>query len=478
MPHTRRFCTVLAAALGAAVLPSRPATADSSLQAVINLSTGYTDNVDLVPENPANARATAEVSSDTFASIAPGLIFSHLSPRITQVLLYSASFRLYAGSGGGNSFSNTVGYGVRFALSPRSSAGLDVNGSSGRLAALPVAPQDTLVGTRAAGDQSFAQATAVESYTYAVGRSWRFEQSLTASLVEPNDDAVQIGLRDSFGGSLGLSKVFNSHAFTASAHATESSFDQGEDEAGNDLGDLRTITLGPELRWVHDLSEDLSTDAMIGGVAIMPAYEWDKRDQFPIGSATLRYQNELFGASAGYQRIVSPNLALAQTEVTHRVEARGVLPVPIQHPRFRNKLLLSGAAGYSSGEFVRAAADATQETVGGTKLWLADLSLSWDASAEISAGLRYQRVWQEVEDPDLMLDEPQRTRGQTILLVLQGRYPARQAAVLPRDPSTRVDGGLLQEDVARDEMRRQQSTGDDHKEAGGEGQESEGSPRH
>lgn len=104
-PH-RLHARIARAALAAAALIgwSRTAAADHSLHALTTLTTGYTDNVQAVPDNPADPTITPEVQADAFANIAPGIIFSHEGSRITQVLRYTLSIRLYADQSGANSF--------------------------------------------------------------------------------------------------------------------------------------------------------------------------------------------------------------------------------------------------------------------------------------------------------------------------------------------------------------------------------------
>jgi hypothetical protein len=123
-------------------------------------------------------------------------------------------------------------------------------------------------------------------------------------------------------------------------------------------------------------------------------------------------------------------------------EARGVIPLP-----FGDRLSLAGAAGYAYGESVgRLDAEGNDVTLT-TKQWIGDLSLAWQIADGLSSSLRYQYVRQTRNDPtrpmlDPDLDPEERTRRQQITLVLEGTYPTRQAVELPRDSSTRVDGGL------------------------------------
>lgn len=448
MAHTRVARAVLvafsaaSAAVIAAAAASRPAAADRSLQALISVSSGYTDNVLQVPDNPADPMATGAVSSDAFANVAPGLMFSYQGPRVTQVLIYTLNIRLYAQASEANSFSNTLNYGVAIPLTPRASVGFDLSASHGRLNAFNTAPQNANIGAQAP-DAAYVQASAGENYSYELTRSWQFQQSLGSSVYKPTDDSAQNGIRATLDAGLGLSKTFNFNSLTLTGRGTYSYIEQGEDADGNDLENQKTILAGPQLRWVHDLSLDFSTDAMIGATVSMRADDFENREVFPIGSAFLRYTHDRYAAAIGYSRAVATNIIVGDTEATHVVEARGVVPVPVKHKAFLDRLAASGAVGYINGETLRDPNEAGEDINGHTVAWIGDVALLWQTNDAISLSARYQIAWQNRDDPFLlMMEDPERTRRQQFTVILEGRYPTRQAAELPKDSSTRVDKGL------------------------------------
>jgi hypothetical protein len=435
---------VLGAGATCTLLASRPVPADQSLQAIATLTTGYTDNVELVPDNPEDPTVTPAVTSDAFANIAPGLVFAHEGHRITQVLRYVLSIRLYAEASSANSFSNTLGYGAVIPLTPRAGLTADVTASHGRLNAFDLAPQDTQVQGQGQGDQAFATGGVGLGYTYQLTPSWQYGHTAGASIYEPLDDTVQIGRRTTVDSAITLAKSFNFNSFTFAGRGSYTIIEAGDDIDGAQQEDVETVLLGPELRWVHDLSLDFSTDAMIGATITFPPGEFQDREVFPVGAATLRYQHDRYAGSIGYRRAVATNLQLGETEATHVGEARGVIPLP-----FGDRLSLAGAAGYAYGESVGRLDPVTMEEVTlTTKQWVGDLSLAWQIADGLSSSLRYQYVRQNRNDPtrrDMdgeLLNEEERTRRQQITVVLEGTYPSRQAVELPRDSSTRVDGGL------------------------------------
>jgi hypothetical protein len=422
-------------------LTARPASADHSLQATAALTTGYTDNVELVPENPVDETMTPPVSSDAFANIAPGMVFAYEGSRITQVLRYVLSIRLYAEASSANSFSNNLQYGAVIPLTPRAGLTADVAASHGRLNAFDTAPQDTQVGGQAQGDQAFATGAAGLGYSYQLTPSWQYGHTVGGSIYEPLDDTTQIGRRYTLDTGLSLGKTFKFHSFTFAGRGTYTRVNGGEVDLV-EQPDTETVIVGPELRWVHDLSLDFSTDAMVGASATWPVGEFQRREIFPVGAAFLRYQHDRFAASVGYRRAVATNVLLGETDVSHTGEARGVVPLP-----FGDRLSAAGAVGYSTGESVGRLNSMGEEVTLKNKQWIGDLAVAWTISDGIAASLRYQYTRQNRDDlfvNDMAMDiiEEERTRRQQITLVLEGTYPTRQAAELPRDSSTRVDGGL------------------------------------
>src|SRR5687768_12161228 len=154
-------------------LAAGPAAADQSLHALTSVSTGYTDNVQLVPEN-GDPDTEAQVSKDAFANIAPGMVFAHQAPRIAQVLRYTINIRLYAENSSANSYSNALQYNAIIPLSPRSELGFDAGASHGRLNAFDTTPDQTTIDTRARGDVSYARGGVGASFSRTLTRSWRF----------------------------------------------------------------------------------------------------------------------------------------------------------------------------------------------------------------------------------------------------------------------------------------------------------------
>ncbi|HKE18915.1 MAG TPA: hypothetical protein VKB80_28770 [Kofleriaceae bacterium] len=427
-------------ALGVAAFTSqlglRSAAADQSLQAITSITTGYTDNVEFVPVN-GDPNLTPAVTSDAFANIAPGAVFAYEGPRVLQVLRYVLDIRLYAEQSSADSFSNNLQYGAVIPLTPRAGLTLDLSASHGRLNAFDLGPQNAMVGGAGQGDQSFATGGAGMTYSYQLTPSWQYSQGLSGSIYEPLDDSVQVGRRTTAETALSLAKTLNFNAFTFTGRARYTAIAAGDDPNGFAQPENDTILVGPELRWVHDLSLDFSTDAMVGATASFAPGEFQDRSVYPVGDAYLRYTHERYAAQIGYRRNVVTNLQLGQTEITHVGEARGVIPLP-----FGDRWSLAGSFAYANGESVGQVDMANNDVTLKTIQWVADGALSWQITDGIGASARYQYTRQNRDSLRMVDIVEERTRRQQITISLEGTYPTRQAAELPKDSSTRVDGGL------------------------------------
>ena len=402
------------------------AAADQSLHAITTIATGFTDNVQLVPDN-GNPDTTPSVSKDAFANIAPGIVFAHQAPRIAQVLRYTMNVRLYAEASSANSYSNALQYNAIIPLSPLSELGLDASASHGRLNAFDTAPADTPLDTRARGDVAYARAAGGLSYARTLTRSWRLVESMGGAVFQPTDDTTQVRTRYTLDNGLAATKTFHFDALTLTGRTTYSSLDRGPD-----MADEKTIIAGPELRWVHDLSPDFSTDAMVGATATVQADDFSRGLLLPVGAAYLRYAHNRYSAAAGYRRLVATNLLVGESEVTNIAEARGTVAVPP-----RDDVTASGAVGYANGRSLDVEGE---RQIGHTVRWIGDISFNWKATEEVNIALRYSIVFQDRTQPlEEITDE--HTRRNQVMVILEGRYPSRQAVELEQRNDGRADGG-------------------------------------
>jgi hypothetical protein len=135
---------------------------------------------------------------------------------------------------------------------------------------------------------------------------------------------------------------------------------------------------------------------------------------------------------------------VGETEATHIAEVRGTVAVPP-----RDDLTISGAVGYASGRSLDIDAE---RLVGRTTRGVGDVSLGWKASGELSIALRYSIVLQDRNQPlEEIMDE--HTRRNMVMVVLEGRYPSRQAVELEQRNDARADGGAEEVDGKREQAQ-------------------------
>jgi hypothetical protein len=139
--------------------------------------------------------------------------------------------------------------------------------------------------------------------------------------------------------------------------------------------------------------------------------------------------------------MVATNLLVGETEATHIGEVRGTVPIPK-----RDDLSVSGAVGYANGRSVDTEAG---QLVGHTVRWIGDVSTTWKATDEVNLALRYSLVFQDREQPlEEIMEE--HTRRNMVMVVLEGRYPSRQAVELEQRNDGRADGGEEEVEAKRE----------------------------
>jgi hypothetical protein len=403
--------------------------------AVGAVATGFSDNVQMVPDNaPEDDRPN--VSKATFTAIAPGLVFAYERPRIAQVLAYTLNLRLYLDNLDSSSYTNAILYQALIPVTPLAEVGVTANASQGQLNAFDPAPATAPIETNPRGDLTFARAGGTVSYTHQLTRSWKIREGAGASVFEPTDNLEQVRTRYTFEGSSGVTRQFNLDAVTLTARGSYTVLQR------DDVPDEEIVQGAPEARWVHDLSDYLSTDASAGVAYTAPAERASDGIWLPIGSAFLRYTQDRYSGQVGYRRTVATNLLIGETEATHLLEARGTVKIPP-----RDDVSVTGVVGYADGRGL----DLEQtRLLGDNQRWLADVSFNYEIEKDLLLlGVRFQHVRQVRDDFDppaaAMMDEilNERTRASQFMVTMSGRWPDRQAVEIEQPDPGRADGGDL-----------------------------------
>jgi hypothetical protein len=418
----------LGAALALLVAWSARARADESLHASLGLTSGYTDNVFNAAQNPTTPQGAPPIEGDVFALIAPGVRFTHLGPRIVHAASFVWTARVYQENTEGNSYSSMLAYQARITLSPRGSLDLGVQASNGRTNAFELRAPDDPIQAQRNDDVAFVSTRTGATYTLEVSRDWRAANQLMVATFLPIGGLSTTGSSHSVSDVLSATRSFGRHAVTGMLRATYSSVERA-DGLGLMTERERGVFVGPEVRWLHDLTPSFTT--LLGGGLVIsaPVDDLGRGAARPTAEASLRYQRQRAQVELGYLHTVQSNLFLGISTEVDTVQLRGGLPFGS-----RDEINLSGSLGYSRGDLIDLEADAVY---GGVELMVADAALSWRLRPELSLRLRYSLLRQVFDQPPFV-DQELRVRREAVL-TLEGTYPSQEAARVPR-ASLRADG--------------------------------------
>lgn len=422
--------------LAAAVLTASVAGAvQPHVQAVGQSSLGYTDNAQAVPraEDGETTRARS-----LFWMLSPGLVMALESPRMLQHLGYRYEYDLYFNSGTSSSSSNRLDYRGFFDLSQRVSLVLGAAATqSDRFASVAfAAPGAGTVGAVPAGTGSFLQASADQAFSFDVAEAWRAWQSGNVVFDTPLSGA-EAPTTAGAAMRLGIERSFLADAVGAEARVDYTVIRNGVSVEGEQLEVQRQLTMGGVGRWRHDWSLELSSSAEAGALRVI-RLNTQGQAWTPVGLATLAYATEDGDAQLTYGHTLATNALLGQSLLVDEVRLNGTLPLLAE-----GELALAASCGYQNGHLLDANADLTTRV----RVFLADVSLGWQATKLLQLGIRYQHIDQSsgARTPPLPLSFVQNN----VLLGATVKFPPDRDMPRPYRAPRRVD----RTDELRDGMR-------------------------
>jgi hypothetical protein len=423
------MCAGLLAAV--ALVAPGAALADESLHAVVSVTTGFTDNV----LSASSDSPDLGVESDGFVLLSPGAVYARERPRSVHVASYVFGASMYLRHAEANSYTNRAAWGSRLALSPESELGLGASFVQGRIssvrASTPAAHAE--LGLEPVGGNNFVSLGGEQSFRRTIGRDWRVDQAANARMFKDLTNAARLGANYTAGTTASVTRRWRVDAATLSAaayYAHMGSRRPAEDSLVPPVDGESQLVVGPELRWRRDVGRHWSTDVGAGFVAAARIDEPAERQWEPTALAALRYVVDEGAASLSWRRGVSYNVLVGQSTISDTVSLRGDLPLPWQ-----DGLATSATIAYQRGHLL----DFVDQSAAGTiDLWVLDAAAGWEIDEELSLGLRWQTIRQTRDGVRVpgVIENVSRTQ---VLLVVTGRYPGRQAAVLPGRDGYRVD---------------------------------------
>jgi hypothetical protein len=200
--------------------------------------------------------------------------------------------------------------------------------------------------------------------------------------------------------------------------------------------DQDQINTSLEIAWRRDLSEDWSSVLGAGVTTIVPFAEGLEVVTSPTVTGTIAYFPVWGTFRLTAQRIVAPNLFVAENTITDDVSLNAWLPIPlfVDDPL---EPILTGSAGLSArrSQLVDLETDDRESA----NSYIAALGLHYSPQrSEFGVSLLYTFFHQD-EDPSVTEPRFDTFTRNTIMLSVHGRWPEETAALFPHRDVLRVD---------------------------------------
>ncbi|MCG8417386.1 MAG: hypothetical protein MJE77_05515 [Proteobacteria bacterium] len=403
-----------------------------SIHAVGSASTSFTDNV-------ANDADEEDPEAAITSQITPAVLFTFESPRTIHVasLRISATQHFFTDDVP-EPISGTLTHDSLFRTSQTTELGLGANAGLGQVNTLLGEAGGEQQQAQPEGDTTFRSVGLNQRFRWDFTSDWSFNQAATGTQVITDRGDNETSAR-SLGNSLGLSRTWARTAagITGSVALIETSIEP-------DGAETLRFTSGLSLNVRRDLNPRWSANGEFG-VATVTTLEADNPAEegtaaTPSGALSLNYFRPIgsvigvFGASVGHR--IAPNLFLGTVTRT----GSGVLRASIPLPWFRREQTLitglSSTLGLSKSWTVGAGMDQDASWYVVT----ADVAARWSPADAWDVTLRYQLISQSLDVVEMNAQQvPADFTRNTIMLVVSGRWPTRQAAVIPDRRNLRVD---------------------------------------
>jgi hypothetical protein len=406
------LCGLFAPGVGAA--PHWQAVGESSL--------GYTDNAQASP------RTAGQHTKSAFWMLSPGLTLALASPRNLQRLTYRFEYDFYFNSQASSSSANRLDYRGFFELSRRITLVLGGRATqSDRFNSVAfAAPGAGAVGALPVGAGSYLDAAADETMGFDVAESWRAWQSSSVLAATPLFDTeapttLSAGLR------AGIERSFKFDAVGVEGRGDYTTVSDGVTVDGSPAELQQLLTGGGVARWRHDFGPYFSSSVEAGALRA-ERLNSQRGLSTPIGSASLFYVTEQGDAQLGYSHTLTTNALLGQSLLVDEVRLRGGLPLTD-----KGELSLNGSSAYQLGRLL----DERAELATRVRVFLADISLGWQATKLLAVGVRYEHIRQKSgsDTPPLPVGFVQNN----VLLGMVLKFPPERDMPRPYRSPQRVD---------------------------------------
>lgn len=427
----RVLVAAVAGVVGAGAGATPAAADDYSLHVTGHLRSGWTDNL----LNGTSAETMPPKQADFYTQLMPGILGTWSRPRLVQELYYELEANLYLEASEGTSTSHRAGWRAFWMVSPLTEVTTNVQASGGVLNTFNTWGQ-TQAGELVylpSTSSRFAMVEAQELLTRQLTRSVRINQSAVARTFRTfAEGAVEASTGYELGLGGGVDKSWEWNALGLNATATYVTLGVGSGDGS------RSMHGGITGSWRRDLSQHWTTLVDLGVTGIIPIEEGDQLSWGPTAGVAINYFQDWGSAGMSARRTIAPNLFLQANTVSDMALAHAYLPLPWLRDRLRQPRLTFGAsAGLGRTSVIDAS---TGDRFADLGIQLVDVGVGYQIREQVTAGLRYQYVAQQVpDDPAIMLPNFNTYSRNSVILSFYGRWPSRVAAEVPTRAALRVD---------------------------------------
>lgn len=413
-------------ALGAGfllLLGTAQAHADTSLAGTASMGAGYTNNIRGVPENSEAPNAETP-EADGFMNLTPGIVAGYETRRGIHTLGYIFNAQLSLNNSETNSFAHTVGYDALLSTSANSSIRFGTALNSGRLNGFnqvagveggELVPEDDITFINYSGNSTFRNQ---------FDRQWTGELSFAANAFRPTSGDSQ-GATLNLEPRVAVERGFQSHLVAGSLRAAYNVVEViGAEE------DQKILSIRPEVRWVWNISETLSSASTVGLDIIGQAPSLERGITTPRANAAVTYQHERGTATVNCGRAMESNFLTGDITQTDGCGVILQLPVP-----YISRLQAIGGASYNQGKFFNAA---TGELRGDNSRLNMDVSFAYLVTPAWNVSFRFETSVQDRDEDGMGATTTNQTIG---TLVIAGRIPETITPRVPRQNNSRVESG-------------------------------------
>ena len=392
----------------------------SSMNAVLQSSTGYSNNVNLAPVLRDALPGDELAVKDGFTVISPSLIYIRDNRLSVYQLTYRLDAQLYFENNDANSYTNQFGVASEFLLSRRARLRFNANASQGQSQNFTLVAPNPAVQATQPGGISFLFFDVNQTYDLELSRRWRFNETVNLRSFIPTEggttDNVDINSIVSW------QRIWER---TAVGVGLRNNYFLTVAEEGQ-----HQYLVGPEVFYRRDLWDSWNAEVGIGVVAVTSPNNIDQTGVTiePTGRAALRFRRDQSEINIEAVHDAQPNIQIGEFFINDSANV-GVNYNVVREPRV--------TVGVLGGAQRAREISIIDNNIGSASfIYNADAFLAWQLSPGLEVGARYQYMRQDA-DPNSNL----RTfRAHTGLFTITGSYPGgpRRQASLRR--SYRVDG--------------------------------------